>query len=70
MRLPFNTWSTVEVCATVGTAGTWTLKVNGTSVMNPWTANNGTAAIGTVQVGDDSVTTATFAVDDVRVTTP
>jgi hypothetical protein len=70
VRLPFGSWSTVEVCATVGTAGTWQVKVNGTTILSPWTANNGTAAIGTVQVGDDSVTTATYAVDDVRVTTP
>jgi hypothetical protein len=69
-RLPFDTWSTVEVCATVGTAGTWQVKVNGATVLDAWAANNGTGAIGTVQVGDDSATTATYAVDDVRVTTP
>jgi hypothetical protein len=30
----------------------------------------GTTAIGAVQVGDDAATTATVAVDDVRVTVP
>jgi hypothetical protein len=70
VRLPFDTWTTVEACATVGTAGTWQLEVDGTNAFGPWTANNGTTAIGTVQVGDDSATTATYSVDDVRVTTP
>lgn len=70
VRLPFGAWTTVEVCATVGTAGTWTVEVDGAGAIGPWTADNGTAAISSVQVGDDSATTATFSVDDVRVTTP
>jgi hypothetical protein len=53
----------------VGTAGTLQVSVNGTSVLGPWTTDLGTA-IGPIQVGDDSATTATFAVDDVRVTVP
>jgi len=68
--LPLGTWNTVELCGTVGTAGTLQVKVNGTSVLGPWTTDLGTAAIGTVQVGDDSATTATLSVDDVQVTTP
>jgi hypothetical protein len=70
--LPLGTWSTVELCGTVGTAGTLQVKVkvNGTSVLGSWTADLGTTAIGTIQVGDDSATTATVSVDDVRVTTP
>ncbi|MCI3948436.1 MAG: domain containing protein [Acidimicrobiales bacterium] len=68
--LPLGTWSTVELCGTVGTAGTLQVEVNGTSVLGPWTADLGTTAIGTIQVGDDSATTATVSVDDVRVTTP
>ena len=66
--LPLGTWSTVELCGTVGTAGT--LQVNRPSVLGSWTADLGTTAIGTIQVGDDSATTATVSVDDVRVTTP
>jgi hypothetical protein len=68
--LPLGTWSTVELCGTVGTAGTLQVEVNGTSVLGSWTADLGTTAIGTIQVGDDSATTATVSVDDVRVTTP
>jgi hypothetical protein len=71
--LPLGTWNTVELCGTVGTvgtAGTLQVKVNGTSVLGPWTADLGTAAIGTIQVGDDAATTATLSVDDVVVTVP
>jgi hypothetical protein len=54
----------------VGTTGSLEVKINGTSVFGPWTADLGTTAIGTIQVGDDAATTATLSVDDVRVTTP
>jgi hypothetical protein len=68
--LPLGSWNTVELCGTVGTAGTLEVKVNGTSVLGPWTTDLGTTAIGTIQVGDDAATTATLSVDDVRVTVP
>jgi hypothetical protein len=68
--LPTGTWSTVELCGTVGTTGTLQVKVNGTSVLGPWTTDLGTTAIGTIQVGDDAATTAALSVDDVTVTTP
>jgi hypothetical protein len=68
-RLPLNEWHTVELCGTVGTSGTWEAKLDGTRVL-AWTANNGTAAIGQVQVGDDGKTTAAWSVDDVLVTLP
>jgi hypothetical protein len=67
--LPLGTWSTVELCGTVGASGTLQVEVNGTSVLS-WTADLGTTAVGTIQVGDDAATTATLAVDDVRVTVP
>jgi hypothetical protein len=68
-RLPLGQWHTVELCGTVGTAATWEVSYDGTRVLS-WTANTGTTPIGTVQVGDDSTTTAVFNVDDVLVTTP
>jgi hypothetical protein len=66
-RLPLGEWHTVQLCGTVGAAGTWQVGLDGASVLS-WTANNGTAAIGQVQVGDDGTTTATWSVDDVLVT--
>jgi hypothetical protein len=68
--LPLGSWQTVELCGTVGTTGTLQVKVNGTSVLGPWTTDLGTTAIGTIQVGDDAATTATLSVDDVQVTLP
>jgi hypothetical protein len=68
--LPLGTWNTVELCGTVGTTGTLEAKVNGTSVLGPWTADLGTNPIGAIQVGDDAATTAALSVDDVVVTTP
>ena len=70
VRLPLGTWSTVELCGTVGAAGALRVHVDGAPVLGPWTADLGSTAIGSVQVGDDSATTATVSVDDVRVTTP
>jgi hypothetical protein len=67
VRLPLGEWHTVELCGTVGTSGTWEARLDGTRVLS-WTANNGTSAVGAIQVGDDSTTTATWAVDDVVVT--
>jgi hypothetical protein len=67
VRLPLNEWHTVRLCGTVGAAGTWEAFLDGTRILS-WSVDNGTAALGTVQVGDDSRTTATYAVDDVVVT--
>jgi arylsulfatase A-like enzyme len=60
-------WNTIEACATTGTAGSWQLFLNGTRI-GDWTANNGTAPIGRVQIGDDAAKTVTVNVDDVVVT--
>jgi hypothetical protein len=67
VRLPLGEWHTVELCATVGTSGTWEASLDGTPILS-WTADSGTTAIGAVQVGDDGTTTATYNVDDVVVT--
>ena len=68
--LPLNGWATVELCGTVGTAGSWTLKVNGTQVGAPFVANTGTAPIGRVQIGDSANKTWTINYDNVVVDLP
>ncbi len=60
-------WSTLGLCGTIGTSGSWTLSLNGTE-LGTWTTNNGTTPIGRVQIGDDLAKTVTFNVDDVVVT--
>ena len=67
VRLPLGEWHTVELCGTVGASGTWQVRLDGTSILT-WTADNGTTAVGAIQVGDDGATTATWNVDDVVVT--
>ena len=68
--LPLNGWATVELCGTVGTAGTWDLMVNGTVVRNDWVANTGTAPVGRVQIGDSANKTWTINYDNVVVDLP
>ncbi len=60
-------WSTVRLCGVVGTSGTWTLFLNGSQI-GSWSANNGTAPITRVQIGDDAAKTVTLNIDDVVVT--
>ncbi len=61
-------WSTLDLCGTVGTSGTWTLSLN-SSQLGTWTTNNGTTPIGRLQIGDDSAKTVTFSFDDVSART-
>ena len=68
--LPLNGGAMVELCGTVGTAGTWDLMVNGTVVRNYWVANTGTAPVGRVQTGDSANKTWTINYDNVVVDLP
>jgi hypothetical protein len=67
VSLPTGTWTTLELCGTVGSSGTWTVYRNGTQVFGPWTANTGTAPIGRVVIGTPDPRTITVNVDDVVV---
>jgi hypothetical protein len=58
-------WHRLELCGTVGTAGTWTLYRDGASVVSGWAANTGTAPIGGFNLGDTSAKTWTANFDDV-----
>jgi len=60
-------WSTLGLCGTVGSTGTFTLALNG-SPLGTWTTNNGTTQIGRIQIGDDLAKTWTVNYDDVIVT--
>ncbi len=67
--LALDDWTTVELCGTVGTAGTWTLSVDGARV-GSWTADNGSTPIGVVQIGDNVAKTVTLNLDDIRAAVP
>jgi hypothetical protein len=60
-------WVTLEVCGTVGTSSAWDVYRNGVRIVNSWTANSGTAAVGQVQIGDTTAKTFTLNIDDVVV---
>ena len=62
-------WNTIRLCGTIGTSGTWALFLNGSQI-GSWSANNGTAPITRVQIGDDAAKTVTVNLDDVLVTLP
>jgi hypothetical protein len=59
-------WHTVELCGTVGTAGTWDLYRDGVRILNGWVADTGTTPIGRIQIGDTAAKTFTANWDDVR----
>jgi hypothetical protein len=65
--LPASTWRRVELCITVGSAGTLRLLVDGAEV-GSWTANTGTSPATELQIGDNAAKTADVWLDDVRVT--
>jgi hypothetical protein len=58
-------WNTVELCGTVGTAGSWTLYLNGTPVLEDWVADTGTTPVGRIEVGDTTAKTWSGNFDDV-----
>ncbi|MCU1360023.1 MAG: regulator of chromosome condensation, partial [Ilumatobacteraceae bacterium] len=55
-------WHNVEMCGTVGAAGSWTLYRDGV-LINTWTTNTGTTPIGLVQLGYTSAGTFTANYD-------
>ncbi len=57
-------WSTIELCATIGSSGTLTLLLNG-SQLGAWTSDLGASQIGRIQILDDAAKTFTANVDDV-----
>jgi hypothetical protein len=59
-------WHTIELCGTVGAAGTWDLYRDGVRILNGWVANTGTTPIGRIQIGDTAAKTFTANWDDVR----
>lgn len=65
-----NSWNTVELCGTVGTAGSWTLYLNGTQRGTPWVANTGTTPVGRIQIGDTAPKTWNIGFDTVRTALP
>lgn len=65
--LPLDTWTSLELCGTIGTAGAWTLYREGVPVFGPWMANTGTTPIGRITIGTPDVRTISFRLDDVRV---
>ena len=66
-KLPLATWSTVELCGTTGTAGTWRLYLNGVSILGPWTVNNGTTPIGAINLIENAGKTFSANLDNVVV---
>jgi alpha-tubulin suppressor-like RCC1 family protein len=67
IAVPLGEWRTVELCGTVGTAGGWTLYLNGAAIVNSWQTNTGTVPIGRVQIGDTATKSWTMNIDDVVV---
>lgn len=61
-----NGWHNVELCGTVGSAGTWNLYRDGVTILNGVVANTGTTLIGRIQIGDTAAKTFTINWDDVR----
>jgi hypothetical protein len=58
-------WHTVELCGTVGLAGSWDLYRDGTKIVTAWAADTGTKPIGRVQIGDTAAKTWKINLDDV-----
>src|SRR6185436_16983092 len=44
-------WHNVELCGTVGSSSTWDLYRDGVKIVNAWTADTGTIAVGRLQLG-------------------
>ncbi|MEO8422449.1 MAG: sulfatase [Actinomycetota bacterium] len=65
--LPLGTWNAIELCGTTGTSGTWSLYLNGSRIVGPWTANNGTVPFGGVGISQNVGKTYSVNFDDVVV---
>jgi hypothetical protein len=60
-------WHQIELCGTVGAAGTWSLYRDGIQIVNAWAANTGTTPVGRIEIGDTLARTFTANFDDVVV---
>ena len=60
-------WHELELCGTVGAAGTWDLYRDGSKIVNALAANTGTTPVGMIQIGDNVARTMTLNFDHVRV---
>jgi hypothetical protein len=60
-------WHAIEMCGTVGTAGTWDVYLDGVKILDQWVANTGTTPIGRVSFGDTTAKTWTANFDDIVV---
>jgi hypothetical protein len=60
-------WNNLELCGTVGSAGTWDLYHDGVKVVDAWVADTGTEPVGRFQLGDAADKTWTINFDHVRV---
>jgi hypothetical protein len=58
-------WHTIELCGTVGTAGTWSLYRDGVRIVNAWVADTGTLPLGRIQIGDNAAKTWAINFDDI-----
>jgi hypothetical protein len=63
-------WHQIELCGTVGAAGTWSLYRDGIQIVNAWAANTGTTPVGRIEIGDTLARTFTANFDDVVVEEP
>jgi hypothetical protein len=64
-----GTWHRLGLCATIGTSGSLSLRVDGV-VVGTWNVNTGTSPVTAVQMGDNDPRTATVHWDALVVTTP
>jgi Glycosyl hydrolase family 26 len=64
-----GSWTLVELCGTVGTAGSWSLYRDGVLALGPWTANTGSVPVGRITLGTPDPRTITVNFDDVIVDT-
>ncbi|MEO8425152.1 MAG: PKD domain containing protein [Actinomycetota bacterium] len=58
-------WNRVELCGSVGSAGAWTLYLNGAPIVSNWVANTGTTPVGRIEIGDPDIKTWSGNFDDV-----
>ncbi len=64
VTLQTGTWTTIELCGTVGESGSWTLYRDGGLILGPWTANTGTVPVGRVTIGTPDARTIAVNFDD------
>jgi Malectin domain len=58
-------WNNLELCGTVGSAGTWDLYLNGGKIVDSWVADTGIVPIGRIQIGYNQAATYSLNFDDV-----